>query len=630
MTLDHIRKMSTLVLCGVVLILTLSVLATDRIAQGSFGLASALAIVGLVGLCVTYAVMRQGDALRLMVVTVLMGETVALLIAARDHPWQTDIHMVFFATLAISALMYDVRVILLGAGLIAVHHLGLGMALDSLVFYGGGSFGRVVLHAVVLVIETAALVWMILQTEKLLALAATKEEQAQKEADRSVGLIAAAIDAQGKIAAISRAQAIIEFTPEGEILAANENFLSTLGYDIAEIKGHHHRMFVDAAYANSPDYAGFWQRLRNGEFVAQEFKRIGKGHKEVWIQASYNPVFDENRRIVKVVKFATDITGRVRAVNEIGAGLGQVAAGNLTCEIAEPFIPALDMLRRDFNNSVATLRSTLQAVEQNALSIDGAAGEVSSAADDLAKRTEHQAASVEETAAAINQITTTVANSAKRAEEAGTIVARTRAGAEKSGAIVQRAVTTMGEIERSSRAIGSITDMMDEIAFQTNLLALNAGVEAARAGAAGQGFAVVAQEVRVLAQRAASAAKEIKELIAKSDHEVKAGVALVGETGTALQTIIGDVQEINGHVLAIVEASREQSTALGEINTAVSTIDQGTQQNAAMVEETSAASVNLANHAEELKALLANFRLESGRENPRRKAEGTLPARRAA
>ncbi|WP_439632104.1 methyl-accepting chemotaxis protein [Shinella sp.] len=629
MTLDHVRRLSAIALCTIVAILTATALTADWAMQGSFGVASALAVAGLLGLAVTYVALRQGDALRLMIVTVLMAEIVALLIAMRGHPWQTDIHMAFFAALAISALMYDIRVILLGAALVAVHHLGLGMSLDTLVFYGGGSLGRVVLHAVILVLETVALVWMIDQTHKLLSVARNNEEQARTEADRATGLVATALDAQGKIAAISRAQAVIEFTPEGEILTANENFLATLGYEPAEIVGRHHRMFVDPAYGQSQDYGAFWHRLRSGAFVAEEFKRIGKGGREVWIQASYNPIFDEDRNIIKVVKFATDVTGRVHAVNEIGAGLSQVAAGNLTCEITEPFIPALDMLRLDFNNSVETLRSALQTVAQNASSIDGAAGEVSSAANDLSKRTEHQAASVEETAAALNQITATVTNSARRAEEAGSVVMRTRASAEKSEAIVQQAVTTMGEIERSSRAISSITDMMDEIAFQTNLLALNAGVEAARAGEAGKGFAVVAQEVRELAQRSASAAKEIKALIAKSDQEVKSGVTLVAETGEALQTIIADVQEISGHVLAIVEASREQSTAIGEINTAVSSIDQGTQQNAAIVEETSAASGNLASQAEQLKALLANFRLETGRERPHQRSGRTSPARAA-
>ena len=311
--------------------------------------------------------------------------------------------------------------------------------------------------------------------------------------DITTAKLKAAEDA-GRLDAISRAQAVIEFTVDGEILTANENFLSTLGYDLSEVKGRHHRMFVEPAYAQSAAYVEFWRRLQRGEFIAEEFKRFGKGGREVWIQASYNPIFDPDGRVMKVVKFATDITGRVHAVTEIGAGLGDVAAGNLVCEIVAPFIPALDKLRLDFNNSVETLRGALQSVDQNASSIDGAAGEVSAAASDLAKRTEQQAASVEETAAALNEITVTVQNSAKRAEEAGQLVAHTKASAEKSGKVVQQAVATMAEIERSSREIGNITDMMDEIAFQTNLLALNAGVEAARAGEAGKGFAVVAQE----------------------------------------------------------------------------------------------------------------------------------------
>lgn len=429
--------------------------------------------------------------------------------------------------------------------------------------------------------------------------------------DITAAKMKAAEDA-GKLAAISRAQAVIEFTVDGEILTANENFLATLGYDLSEIRGRHHRMFVDPAEAQGAAYVEFWLRLQRGEFIAQEFKRIGKGGREVWIQASYNPIFDPDGRVMKVVKFATDITGRVHAVTEIGNGLGRIAGGDLTCEITEAFIPALDRLRLDFNNSVSTLRSALQKVGENASGIDAAAGEVSAAASDLSRRTEQQAASVEETAAALDQITATVRSSAQRAEEAGNLVARTRVSAEKSGVVVQRAVSTMGEIERSSREIASITDMMDEIAFQTNLLALNAGVEAARAGDAGKGFAVVAQEVRVLAQRSAEAAKQIKDLISKSTEEVKSGVTLVGETGAALEAIIGDVEEISKNVVAIVEASREQSTGLGEINTAVGTIDQGTQQNAAMVEETSAASVSLAQQAEELNALLATFQLGHG------------------
>ncbi|MCX8997519.1 PAS domain-containing methyl-accepting chemotaxis protein [Rhizobiaceae bacterium BDR2-2] len=421
-----------------------------------------------------------------------------------------------------------------------------------------------------------------------------------------------AADNSGKIVAISRAQAMIEFTPEGEILDANENFLAAVGYRLNEVVGKHHRIFLEPAEAEKPDYAAFWKSLRNGEFIAREFKRVGKGQKEVWLQASYNPIFDPDGKVIKVVKFATDITGRVYAVNEIGVGLGRVAAGDLTCDISKPFIPSLDKLRTDFNHSVETLRDALKTVEANAAAINSAAREISTASDDLSRRTEQQAASVEETAAALEEITTTVQTSTRRAEEAAGLVARSRQRAEQSESIVRQAVSTMMEIDRSSSEISGITDTMDEIAFQTNLLALNAGVEAARAGDAGKGFAVVAQEVRQLAQRAAVAAKEIKGLIDKSAREVKTGVDLVGNTGTALQAIVSDVQEISTHVSAIVEAAREQAVGLSEINSAVGVMDQGTQQNAAMVEESSAASAGLASEADGLNRLLARFRLETG------------------
>src|SRR5690606_4202095 len=233
----------------------------------------------------------------------------------------------------------------------------------------------------------------------------------------------------GKLDAISRAQAVIEFTVDGTILTANDNFLTALGYTLSEISGRHHRMFVDPAYAQSADYVAFWRRLQGGEFIAAEFKRIGKGGREVWIQASYNPIFDPDGRVMKVVKFATDITGRVRAVTEIGTGLGRVADGDLTCEITEAFIPALDRLRLDFNYSFARLRGALQKVGESASSIDAAAEEVSAAANDLSGRTEQQAASVEETAAALNQITAAVHRSAERGEVAGNLVARTRTSA---------------------------------------------------------------------------------------------------------------------------------------------------------------------------------------------------------
>ncbi|OWV93631.1 chemotaxis protein [Rhizobium sp. R693] len=307
---------------------------------------------------------------------------------------------------------------------------------------------------------------------------------------------------------------------------------------------------------------------------------------------------------------AKEVEDVAAAVSALGEGLQRLSSGDLLCRIETPFSANLDRLRTDFNDSVSSLLEAMATVGQNARAIDSGAIEIRSSADSLARRTEQQAASVEETAAALEEITTTVQDSARRAEEVGQLVARARSGAERSGDIVRRAVSAMEDIERSSEEISSIIGVIEEIAFQTNLLALNAGVEAARAGEAGKGFAVVAQEVRELAQRSATAAKDIKGLIESSGEQVGAGVELVNQTGEALSRIVQDVTEINGHISAIVLASREQSTGLQEINKAVSTMDHGTQQNAAMVEEQTAASHSLAAEAAALTKLLANFKLD--------------------
>lgn len=424
----------------------------------------------------------------------------------------------------------------------------------------------------------------------------------------------------GKLNALSRAQAVIEFTPTGEILTANENFLNTLGYQLSEIKGKHHSMFCEPAYTNSDDYRRFWSRLAGGEFVADEFLRLGKGGKRVYIQASYNPIFDMNGKVFKVVKFATDVTKRVENVDHLATALQCLAGGDLTQQLGTQFLPTLEKLRLDFNGAASKLRSAMETVAHNAGAIAAASKEIRTASDDLSRRTEQQAASVEETAAALEEITTTVSDSSNRAQEAGQLVRKTKENAERSGLVVRHAVEAMGKIEASASEIANIIGVIDEIAFQTNLLALNAGVEAARAGDAGKGFAVVAQEVRELAQRSAKAAKEIKGLIGASNGHVKNGVALVGETGKALEEIVRQVVHVDSNVGAIVEVSREQATSLKEINTAVNTMDQSTQQNAAMVEETSAAAHGLAKEADALFQLLSQFNIgavQSQRSAPR-------------
>ncbi len=429
----------------------------------------------------------------------------------------------------------------------------------------------------------------------------------------------------GKLSAVSRSQAVIEFTPTGDIITANENFCGALGYSLSEIQGKHHRMFCDPAYVKTEEYRQFWERLGRGEFTANEFLRFGKGGKEIWIQAAYNPIVDDKGKVFKVVKFATDVTERMGAVAALAAGLKGLSDGDLTQRIDRPFVPTMEKVRQDFNDAVAKLRAAMQSVGSNAQGIAAGSGEIRSAADDLARRTEQQAASIEETAAALEQITMTVADSSRRAEEAGALVTATRENAQKSGEVVRNAITAMGQIEHSSGEISNIIGVIDEIAFQTNLLALNAGVEAARAGEAGKGFAVVAQEVRELAQRSAKAAKEIKALIHASGDQVKNGVALVGETGRVLQEMVTQVQEISTNIMAIVEGAREQATGLKEINHSVNAIDQGTQQNAAMVEESTAASHSLAKEAEGLFNLLSQFRVGHESHAPRSADSGHRP-----
>ncbi len=296
-------------------------------------------------------------------------------------------------------------------------------------------------------------------------------------------------------------------------------------------------------------------------------------------------------------------------VEAIAGGLESLSNGDLTVSLNEPFAPEYERLRTDFNGAIQRLRQTVQSIIDTSGSMSTGTDEISRASDDLSRRTEQQAASLEQTAAALNEITNTVRRTADGSTEASQVVTKATKEAQEGGLIVSRAVEAMSEISKSANQISQIIGVIDEIAFQTNLLALNAGVEAARAGDAGRGFAVVASEVRALAQRSAEAAKEIKALISASSRQVSQGVDLVGQTGSALNRIMEMVAGVNGVVTAIASSAKDQAVGLHEINSAVNQMDQVTQQNAAMVEETTAASHALAQEAASLSRLMSSFKV---------------------
>ncbi|WP_132566267.1 methyl-accepting chemotaxis protein [Rhizobium sullae] len=301
---------------------------------------------------------------------------------------------------------------------------------------------------------------------------------------------------------------------------------------------------------------------------------------------------------------------RERVITSLSRGLERLSGGDLTVQLSEPFEAAYEKLREQFNSSIHTLSGAMTEISAVTNTVRTGSGEIASSTDDLARRTEHQAASLEQAASALDQITVTVKNSSERANEANAMMMATKESASYSATVVHEAVAAMEKIETSSVQIGEIINVIDEIAFQTNLLALNAGVEAARAGEAGKGFAVVAQEVRDLAGRSANLAKEIKQLIETSSNQVSAGVALVNRTGEALSNIDQQVFRVTALIEAIVRSSSEQTTALLEVNAAVNTMDSVTQQNAAMVEQTSAACRELGEEAIHLNHLLSRFRLD--------------------
>jgi methyl-accepting chemotaxis protein len=443
--------------------------------------------------------------------------TVSILLATTSgSAWQVDLHMYYFAALALVAVYCDSYAIVAATGTVAVHHLLLNFVLPSLIYPGGEDFSRVVLHAVILVVEAAGLVWM----SQMLQGAFQRAGRALKDARQAQGA------AENTNLQLQETQAA-----ERESIAEQEKYRETV--------------------------------------AAQQSAMVA--------------VLADN--------------------------LAKIANGDLTTRIVEGFDGDFKEIKKDFNAAISKLTLAMLGVLDGVRIVRSGTHQMTVASGDLARRNEQQAANLEQTAAALDEITATVKRSADSAKHARDIVVAADQDAKRSATVVDEAVSAMNGISQSSRQIVQIIGVIDEIAFQTNLLALNAGVEAARAGESGRGFAVVASEVRALALRSADAAKEIKELISTSTTQVDHGSKLVSTTGQALKRIADQVAELSVAVSNIAEGAKDQASGLGEINTAINQMDQMTQQNAAMAAEATAACRSLSDEGERLSELVTQFEL---------------------
>jgi len=426
---------------------------------------------------------------------------------------------------------------------------------------------------------------------------------------------------EGKVSAMDKAQAVIEFDMGGHVLTANSNFLDAMGYTLDDIKGEHHRMFCETDYAASVDYKRFWQKLNRGEFDGGRYKRVGNGGKTIWIQATYNPILDMNGTPFKIVKFASDITEQVlmeqgikdkaasdaAKIERLLDAVARAAKGDLTAEVPIGGEEALDQLGAGIGKMMGDLRGVIGQVVMSATAFADDAEEIANRAGVVAGGSQELGATVEEMNATVDGLTRSIDAIATSTGHANELAKATQDEAETGAKAVARSIEAMDLINRSSEDIGEIVKVISDIANQTNMLAFNAAIEAARAGEHGLGFSVVADEVRKLAERSSQATKEISKLISESVKRVNTGTAISHQASEAFDRIVKGVGKTSEAIAEISHEAREQLLSAREVSVAINHIAEAAEQSAGSCDSIASSTASLNSRAGELNKLVAGF-----------------------